>query len=127
MKRRLAGVAVAVAIAICGTRAMPAQDTPPRVIEIVLREGRASGPDLPAPARGAPTLRLTRGERVELRWTSDRTMDLHLHGYGIELRAAGDATTVMAFLARAAGRFAVETHDRAGRHLTVLYLEVHPR
>ena len=127
MRRRLTGAAVAVAIAICGARAVPAQETPPRMIEIVLREGRASGPDLPAPARGAPTLRLTRGERVELRWTSDRTMDLHLHGYGIELRATGDATTVMAFLARAAGRFAVETHDRAGRHLTVLYLEVHPR
>ena len=127
MRRRLLGATVAAAIALCGAGGVQAQDRPPRVVEIELREGRVSGPELRAPARGAPTLRLTRGDRVELRWSSDRTMDLHLHGYGIEMRADEGGTTVMAFLARAAGRFAVETHVPAGRHLTVLYLEVHPR
>jgi len=127
MRRRLLGATVAAAIAVCGTGGVSAQDRPPRVVEIELREGRVSGPDLRASAGGAPMLRVTRGERVELRWASDRTMDLHLHGYRIETRVEGGGTTVMAFLARAAGRFAVETHDPTGRHLTVLYLEVHPR
>lgn len=126
MERSRIALFVAAALAIGASGVAPAQDPPARVVDISLSDGRASGPELRAPGRGAPTLRLTRGERVELRWRSDRTMDLHLHGYGIEMRVQEGATAVMAFRARAAGRFAVETHDRAGRHATLLYVEVHP-
>lgn len=101
--------------------------SPVKQVEIALADGRASGADLTIPARGAPVLRLTQGESVELRFVSDRPMDLHLHGYRIETRAAPGAPAVMAFVARAAGRFAVETHEANGRHLALLYLEVHPR
>jgi hypothetical protein len=111
---------------ICATSAA-GQEPARRVVDLVLREGRVSGPELDIPVRGAPTLRLRRGEQVELRWTSDRAIELHLHGYGIEARTGTAAPAAMSFLARASGRFPIETHDAAGRHKTLLYLEIHPR
>lgn len=100
---------------------------PIRQIDIVLAGGRASGADLTAPARGAPVLRLIQGAAVELRVASDRAVLLHLHGYRIETRAAPGAPAVMAFVARAAGRFPVETHAANGRHVALFYVEVHPK
>ena len=99
----------------------------PRAIFVTLTDGKASGPDLTLPARGAPVLRLVQGEAVELRVASDRATVLHLHGYRIETRAEPNAPAVMAFTARAAGRFAVETHAANDRHVALFYIEVHPR
>lgn len=98
-----------------------------RDIAIEIADGKASGAALTVPARGAPVLRLTQGETATLRFASDRPMPLHLHGYGIETRAAPDKPAVIDFIARAAGRFALETHLANGRHATLLYIEVHPK
>jgi len=73
------------------------------------------------------TLRVAKGDQVVLRWTSDRAIALHLHGYDIETKvpAKGDAT--MRFDAGIAGRFAVSEHAKgAGHHRAVLYVEVLP-
>ena len=73
------------------------------------------------------TVRVSRGDAVELRWSSDRRITLHLHGYDIERTVAPGAPAVMAFKAEIAGRFPVSEHAHRGRHgHTVLYLEVHP-
>ncbi len=59
------------------------------------------------------TMRLMRvheGDVVTLRWTSDRPLVLHLHGYDIEKRVAADAVTELAFTAYATGRFPIEIH-----------------
>lgn|SRR5688500_14182908 len=73
------------------------------------------------------TLKVKRGERVELRWKSERRVTLHLHGYDLERTVAPQAPAVMAFKADIAGRFPVSEHGHGGRHgRTVLYLEVHP-
>jgi hypothetical protein len=84
-------------------------------------------------------LRVTEGERVELRWTSDEPLVLHLHGYDIETRVAPDRPAVTAFTARLTGRFPVAIHaDAPGRsgsaakgsghhHVNLLHVEVHPR
>ena len=85
-------------------------------------------------------LRATEGERVELRWTADEPLVLHLHGYDIETRVAPDKPAVTSFTARLTGRFPVAIHvdDAPGRtgssakssshhHLTLLHVEVHPR
>lgn len=70
---------------------------------------------------------MKRGERVELRWGSDRPIALHLHGYDLEAKAAPQAPAVMAFEAKIAGRFPVTEHTPgAGHHRAILYLEVHP-
>ncbi|HEX2725018.1 MAG TPA: hypothetical protein VHN20_04265 [Beijerinckiaceae bacterium] len=79
------------------------------------------------------TLRVKQGDAVELRWTSDHPLNLHLHGYDIELRVNPGEPAIMAFKAADAGRFGLTTvraggantrsHQHGGR---VLYLEVHP-
>ena len=90
-----------------------------QVFELVLVDGR-----LPASKN---TLRVTKGERVELRWSSDRRITLHLHGYDIESTVTPQLPRTMSFTANIAGRFPVSEHRRdAGHHRAVLYLEVHP-
>jgi hypothetical protein len=73
-----------------------------------------------------------RDDRVEINWRADRRTVLHLHGYDIEIAAGPDKPETMSFVARATGRFAIETHAPAGEgkhggHAVLIYLEVHPR
>jgi hypothetical protein len=84
----------------------------------------------------APNMRLIRvkqGDAVKLRWTTDRLMVLHLHGYDIETKVAPGAVAEMAFAARATGRFPVEEHkpDAKGGHshgeAPLVRIEVRPR
>ena len=98
----------------------------PRVVAIALAGGVASGPALTASEGRVPVLRLRRGETVELRWSSDRATTLHLHGYGLETHAAPGLGGAMSLVARAAGRFPVETHDAEGRHRAVVHVEILP-
>ena len=75
---------------------------------------------------GPRVIRVTRGERVEIIWSTDRPHDIHLHGYDIDLRLTPDETKAMAFTAHATGRFPVEIHDAQQRGV-LLHVEVHPR
>jgi hypothetical protein len=118
----LGGAAILVLLAA----ASAVRSDAPRLVAISLVDGKASGSALTTSASRAPALLLRQGERVELRWSSDRSMALHLHGYDRETRAAPGLDGVMSFVARAAGRFPVETHDAQGRHRAVVYIEVHP-
>jgi hypothetical protein len=63
-------------------------------------------------------VRVKQGDAVKLRWTSDRAIVLHLHGYDIERRVEPGMVSEMAFVARATGRFSVEEHkpDAKGGH-----------
>jgi FtsP/CotA-like multicopper oxidase with cupredoxin domain len=100
-----------------------------RIIELEIASRMVRGPEV-MPGRPAGVIRLKRGETVELRWRSDEPATLHLHGYNIETQVAAGSTSSMRFVARATGRFAIETHGiGANKHLerTLLYLEVHPR
>ena len=75
-------------------------------------------------------LRATEGERVELRWSADESLVLHLHGYDIETRVEPGKPAVTAFAARLTGRFPVEIHSAEGskhRHRALLHVEIHPR
>jgi len=75
-------------------------------------------------------LRATEGERVELRWSADEPLVLHLHGYDIETRIAPGKPAVTAFTARLTGRFPVAIHGEGGskhRHGALLHVEIHPR
>jgi hypothetical protein len=87
-----------------------------------------------------PALRVVRakqGDSVELAFSSDEPVELHLHGYDLSLRVEPDKPAVMKFQAKLAGRFPIEAHASAApgtpergakrRHLTLLYLEVYPR
>lgn len=78
-------------------------------------------------------IRVTQGDNVRLRWTSDRPIVVHLHGYDIEKRVAPGAIVEMAFTAHAAGRFEVEEHkpNARGGHshgeASLVRIEVRPR
>jgi hypothetical protein len=55
-------------------------------------------------------IRVRQGDAVRLRWSSDRAIILHLHGYDIETKVEPGASAEMTFTARATGRFPVEEH-----------------
>jgi hypothetical protein len=84
-------------------------------------------------AERVPTLRVRQGDLVTLRWTTDRPILLHLHGYDIEKKVEPGAITEMVFEARATGRFPVEEHkgNAKGGHshgeAPLLRIDVRPR
>ena len=87
--------------------------------DVVLVDGKASA--------AQRTLRVAKGDHVMLRWTSDRPIVLHLHGYDIEMSVPVKGGATMRFEATIAGRFAVSEHAKgAGHHRAVLYVEVLP-
>ena len=79
------------------------------------------------------TVRVTQGAAVELAFSTDEPVELHLHGYDKLVTAKPEAAGVLRFDAKLAGRFPIEAHrfgdgERRGRgHVVLLYLEVHPR
>jgi hypothetical protein len=73
------------------------------------------------------TVAVKQGDDVTLKWTSDKPIEIHLHGYDIERKVAPDAPVTMAFKAVVPGRFPIEAHGQAkGRHGALVYLEVRP-
>jgi len=76
-------------------------------------------------------IRVHEGDSVKLRWTSDRPLTLHLHGYDIEKHVAGDGVTEFSFTASATGRFPIEIHGAAGSAAhggaPLAVIEVYPR
>jgi FtsP/CotA-like multicopper oxidase with cupredoxin domain len=75
---------------------------------------------------GERTVRVTRGETVELAWRSNAPAVIHLHGYDLEAAPTPGAPQLMRFVARATGRFPVESHGSSGGHTTLIYVEVYP-
>jgi FtsP/CotA-like multicopper oxidase with cupredoxin domain len=92
----------------------------PRVLDLTVTDRR-----LPEPQR---VIRAHQGEEITLRWTTDRPLTVHLHGYDVEKKLAPGAPTVMTLTLRAAGRFAITIHGgHTGGEATLGYLEVRPR
>ena len=78
-------------------------------------------------------IRVKQGDALKLRWSSDRPITLHLHGYDIECKVVPGRVVEMAFTANVTGRFPVEEHraDAGGGHshgqAPLVRLEVYPR
>jgi FtsP/CotA-like multicopper oxidase with cupredoxin domain len=77
-------------------------------------------------------IRVKQGDVVKLRWSTDQTTILHLHGYDIEVKVEPGAMAEMSFTARATGRFPVSVHKpkQGGDHThdpPLVHVEVHPR
>ena len=75
-------------------------------------------------------IRVKQGDLVKLRWTTDRPMLLHLHGYDIEKRIVPGAPAELAFTAYAAGRFPIHVHAPDGQShddAPLVTVEVYPR
>jgi len=78
-------------------------------------------------------IRVSQGDVVKLRWSTDQPLTLHMHGYDIEQTLERGAVAAMTFTARATGRFPVHVHDgsaRAGSHshqeAPLVLIEVYP-
>src|SRR5690242_15581088 len=82
---------------ICAAQNPTAQ---PRRFEVRIENARLASP--------LKALQVARGDSVEIAWSADRRTVLHLHGYDIEVTVDPDETKVMAFQARATGRFPIE-------------------
>jgi hypothetical protein len=120
MSRSLAGALLSGLVAAMVMLLVTPLSAEPRVVDLPIRGGV-----LPAEQR---VIRVQQGDAVTLRWTSDRALTVHLHGYDIEQRITPGTAATMAFTARATGRFSIEIHASEGhRASTVAYLEVHPR
>jgi FtsP/CotA-like multicopper oxidase with cupredoxin domain len=91
-----------------------------RALELAVRNG-----ELPAEQR---VVRVRQGDDVTLRWTTDKALTVHLHGYDVETRLSPAAPVAMRFTARASGRFPIEIHAHGrGGHRVLAHVEVHPR
>lgn len=74
------------------------------------------------------TFRFTESEVISILWTSDRAVELHLHGYDVTVQAGPDAPGEMRFTGSVTGRFPVTSHSAgSGEHRTLIYIEIHPR
>lgn len=116
---RLAAVWLAPAAII---RAALAQDGERRVVELRIKHRKL---DL---AGGA--IRLVEGETVELNWSTDESVILHIHGYNIEIQVRAGMPSATIFDAYATGRFPITSHrwGKGGHsHDTLTYLDVYPR
>lgn len=77
-------------------------------------------------------IRVKQGDFVNLQWSTDRRMSVHLHGYDIEKEVTPGAVTDMTFTARATGRFTIEPHiakTPSGGHAhggVLVTIEVYP-
>ncbi len=71
----------------------------------------------------AQTIQVTEGDIVEFRWSSDEELNLHMHGYKIEVDVAPNSPATMRVNAIKTGRFPVLNHDGSPPDV-LLYLEV---
>jgi hypothetical protein len=77
-------------------------------------------------------IRVTQGDVIRLRWSTDQPGVLHIHGYDIERRLESGTVTEVTITARATGRFPIHLHgpaEAAGGHGPddLATLEVYPR
>src|SRR5262245_12395413 len=79
--------------------------------------------------QGMRTIKVQEGDAVTLRFSADRAMTLHRHGYDIEKRVGPGAVAEMAFTANATGRFPLEIHgdEHAEGRGPIAHVEVYPR
>lgn len=103
-----------------------AADPESKVFTIDVRQRKVAG--------DMTTVRVKRGDMVQLRMTTDEAVSIHLHGYDIEKVIKPEAPTELSFKAYATGRFPITAHGfgadaHGGGHeeTSLLYVEVHPR
>ncbi len=81
--------------------AAPADEPQERVYDVAIEDGAMS------PAE----ISVEEGDQVTLRLTSDRPVEVHLHGYDLEEEILPGEETDLSFEAENTGRFEIEDHD----------------
>ena len=88
----------------------------PKVFELVVEGGKL--------AAGPAVIKVTEGDEIVVRITTDKADDLHLHGYDVHAHLKPGAATELRLVANRTGRFEYELHKS---HVDLGVLEVHPR
>jgi hypothetical protein len=104
------------------SRLVGAEDGPRRVIEARIEKRKVVAP--------SAAIRVTEGEVIELHWTTDEPVELHVHGYDVELNVQPNNPATMIIEATVTGRFPITSHgwgDSGHSHDALTYLEVYPR
>ena len=120
---RRRGLRTMVAVALCGAGLILASETGQaeskkrHTIDLEIHERKVTA--------AKKTIRITESQEVQIKWTTDKTVGLHLHDYNIHAVAKPGRTVSMTFQAHTAGRFPVSAHSFG--HGTMIYLEVYPR
>ena len=96
-----------------------AQSSEEKAFELTIQGGQVVG--------GTKSVRVTQGDKVTLNMISDAAIEIHLHGYDIEVEVTPGAPARMSFEAFATGRFPVSVHGADQHESTFFYLEVYPR
>ena len=86
------------------------------VFEINIRNGKA--------VSGSALLKAHEGDEIILKIVSDRSDELHLHGYDLHANLVPGETTTLAFTATRTGHFGMEMHRS---HAELGALEVYPQ
>lgn len=104
--------------------ALPSYGDNTKTVDIAIKDGKVVGRN---------SARVSRGDTVVLRWSSNRRLELHLHGYDVTTTVSPETPADMKIRARATGRFPVEAHGQDGPggghshgHQTLFHLEVYP-
>jgi plastocyanin len=96
--------------------AQPAPADNGKVVELKVQHGRlVFGPEL---------IKLTEGDKITLRVTSDTDDEMHLHGYNLHLNLTAGQTGELSLTANRSGRFEYELHHA---HTALGVIEVYPR
>lgn len=130
MNRLLEIVLAATLIAVATVSPLAAADVPEKyaekIFELRIENGKV--------AKDETRVRVTQGDTVRLRWTSDKALVLHLHGYDIQRRVEPRITIEMTFTARATGKFPVHAHSETAapksghiHEVPLMFIEVYPR
>lgn len=123
---RQKGRATFALLCLMATAAAGAADAPDKTFDLTI-----SGGAIPAEQR---MLRVTKGDTVRLRVTSDAPGEFHLHGYRLEAKLKPGVPGEIVFIAYATGRYRIEWHpagetSKSGGHHgpPPATLEVRPR
>lgn len=119
--RRWLSLVAALALVLCAG-ALAAEE--PRTFDLRIASRAVVGNE--------ETIRVLDDDQVELRWTTDERVELHLHGYNISLDVRPGETATMSFKAFATGHYPITSHGfgngkRSHSKGALIYLEVYPR
>jgi hypothetical protein len=126
MAQKLLGMIVETAakslILLALAAVMSAGADPETTVNLELEKGELVG--------GSDTFRFREGEHIDILWTSDEPVELHLHGYDLTVSASPEAPGELRFTGSITGRFPVTSHGSAdggpGGHRVLIYIEIHP-
>ena len=80
------------------------------------------------PIAKSQVLTVSQNDQVEIRVSSDKPVQVHLHGYDIEKDIVPNVVTSFRLKATATGRFPIEIHSKEPiKQRPLAYLEVRPR